>query len=260
MLIDDVHPMTLDGVKSLAAQLRKEQGIKHSSALDRAAKAANCANFKHAQRILPKGRATRSRPYVLLTIYWRDKEQWHRIGRETLKVELSEPILDICRKSALKHLRGFGNLRMVAADHFVCDTLAPGQAFARECLCTAERSLRFMEYTGLRPSRDYRKAYPNGSATDKLPNNDHSTDWVDPVSGHFILIDEPYTGVPDETKRAAWADRTGWQVAKTSWPGMYNPYSCDLYVATDGRFGYDLDPLVTKINAMPTPLLERLAR
>jgi hypothetical protein len=256
MLIGDVRPTTLDGVKSLAAQLRKEQSIKHSIALDLAAKAANCTNFRNAQRVLPARGTALPRPYVLLTIYWRDKEQRYRIGRETLKIELSKPILDICGKSALKSVRGFGDLRMVADDHFVCDSLAHTQTYARGRLCTAERSLRFMEHTRLLPFRDYRKAYPNGLADDRLPDSDHATDWGDPASGQFVLIDEPYGNVPDEAKRAAWATRIGWRVIKTSWPGMYNPYDCDLYVATDGRSSYDLDALVAKIDAMPAPLLE----
>jgi hypothetical protein len=145
---------------------------------------------------------------------------------------------------------------MVADDHFVADTTAHTQTYARGRLCTAERSLRFMEHTGLRPSRDYRKARPNGSNDDRLPNWDHVTYWVDPASGQFILVDEPYSGVPDETKRTAWAVRTGWRVGKTSWPGMYNPHNCDLYVATDGRSGYDLGALVAKIDAMPAPMCE----
>ena len=256
MLIGDLRPTTISGVKSLAAQLRKEQRIKHSEALDLAAKAANCSNFRNAQRTLPAHRISAARPYVLLTCYWWDKDERHRIGRETIRIELSRPILDTCSKSALKTVRGFGNLRMVADDHFVCDALAPTQSNARERLCATERSLRFMEHTGLRPSRDCRKAYLNGLASDELPNKDHATYWVDQACGQFILIDEPYRGAPDEGKRAAWAARTGWKVAKTTWPGMYNPHRCDLYVATDGRSGYDLAPLVAKIDGMAAPLLE----
>lgn len=257
MLIGGVRPTTLDGVKSLAAQLRKEQGIKHSNALDIAARAANCTNFRNAQSVLPARGPAVSRPYVLLTIYWCDKEKRYQIGRETLRIELSRPILEICSKSKLKDVRGFGNLRMVAEDHFVCDSLAQTQSYARERLSTAERSLRFMERTGLRPSKDYRKAYPKGSMDNKLPGMDHSTDWVDPATGQFILVDEPYGGVPDEIERAEWAAHNGWRIAKTSWPGMYNPHNCDLYVATVGDAGYDLDALVTKIEAMPAPLLAK---
>lgn len=257
MLIDDVRPSTIEGVKSLAAQLRKQQGVKHSAALDLAARAANCANFKNAQRTLPARGSALAHPYVLLTTYWCDKDKRYQVGRETLHVLLTKPILDLCTKFDLKQVRGFGNLRMVAPDHFVCDTIASSQTAARERLSTAERSLRFMEHTGLRPTRTYRKAYPNGRSDDKLPNSDHTTDWIDPTSGQFVLVDEPYSGVPNEEKRAAWALRTGWRVIKTSWPGMYYPHSCDLYVATDGRSGYGLDALVAKIDAMPAPLLEK---
>jgi len=151
--------------------------------------------------VLPARGIALSRPYVLLTTYWCDKEQRYRSGRETLKIELSRPILDICGKSALKSVRGFGDLRMVADDHFVCDTLAPTQSYARNRLCTAERSLRFMEHTGLVPFRDYRKTFPCGLAAHKLPDTDHATDWVDPASGEFVLIDEPYGGTPDEVAK-----------------------------------------------------------
>ncbi len=156
MLIDGLRPTTLVGVKRLAKQLKKTNGIKHSDALDLAAKSAACANFRHAQRTLPTSGFARSKSYVLLTIYWSDKKQGHRCGRETLRIELSMPILDLCQKSALRYVRGFGNLRMVAGDHFVCDEIAHTQEYARDRLCTAERSLRFMEHTGLRPNRDRR--------------------------------------------------------------------------------------------------------
>ena len=254
MLIEDIHPTTLAGVKRLAKQFKKTKGIGHSNALDLAAKSANCVSFRHAQRTLPLNGIARSKPYILLTIYWSDKELRHRCGRETLRIELSMPILDLCEKSALKYVRGFGDLRMVAGDHFVCDDIAPNQAYARGRLCTAERSLRFMEHTGLRPYRN-RSTYPKVLSRDKLPNIDHPTDWIDQGSGQFVLIDEPYGNVPDADERAAWADRVGWRIEKTTWPGMYSPYDCDLYVGVDERSGYDLDALIGKIDAMPNPMV-----
>lgn len=254
MLIDGPRPTTLVGVKRLAKQMKKTMGIKHSEALDLAARSADCVNFRHAKRTLPVGGSANSRPYVFLTIYWSDKKQGHRCGRETLRIELSIPILDICPKGTLKYVRGFGNLRMVAEDHFVCDDIADTQEYARGRLCTAERSLRFMEHTGLRPNRD-RKKYPRVLSLDKLPNIDHSTDWVDPANGQFILIDEPYDNAPDDAERNDWAARNGWRIEKTSWPGMYRPYDCDLYVCIDTRSGYDVDALIWKINAMPGPIV-----
>lgn len=256
MLIENIHPTTLDGVKSLAAQLRKDQGVKHVEALNLAARAANCENFQHARRVLPTRGEELPRFYVLLTIYWLDKKQGHRCGRETLRVELTKSVLDLCSKSLLRHVRGFGNLRMVAADHFVCDDVADTQSHARERLCTAERSLRFIEHTGLQPAPKYQKKHPVGGKGGKLPGADHDTSWIDPATGTFILIDEPYSGADERAERAAWQDRTGWRITKTSWPGMYNPYSCALYVVVDGKAAYDTDPLVQKINAMPMPLVE----
>ena len=255
MLIDELRPTTLDGVKSFAAQLRKQKGIKHSSALDIAAKAANCSNFRNAQNVLPARGSAADCPYVLLTIYWCDKDKRYQVGRETLRIELARPILETCGKLLLKKVRGFGNLRMVADDHFICDDIAQSQDYARSRLATAERSLRFMEQTGLRPSRDYRNGYPEKSLDNKLPNRDHATDWVDPATGQFIVVDEPYRGAPDESKRAAWAARHNWRIVKTSWPGMYYPYNCDFYVATDGTTGFDLDVLVAMINEMLPPML-----
>ena len=143
---------------------------------------------------------------------------------------------------------------IVAEDHFVSDDIAHAQEYARDRLCAAERSLRFMEHTGLQPNRDHKK-YPRVLGTDKLPNIDHSTEWVDPASGQFVLIDEPYGNAPDHSERAEWSARNGWSLEKATWPGMYNPYDCDLYVGIDTRSGYDLNALMGKINAMPDPVI-----
>lgn len=255
MLTKDVHPTTILGIKRLATQIRKDQNLKHARALDLAAKAANFENYRHAQRALPV-LPRQPKPYLLLTIYWLDKKLPYRRGRETLKIELSVPIFDICTKSDLKNVRGFGNLRMVTEDHFVCDSVADSQEYARQRLCTAERSRRFMEHTGLRPTYKHPKAYPNGLGGDKLPYIDHPTDWVDPIGGQYVLVDEPYGPAPSDAERADWAARTGWQIIKTSWPGMYNPYNCDLYIAFDGRSSYDIDALAARISGMPAPLIE----
>jgi hypothetical protein len=256
MLNDGLRPTTILGIKSLAADIRKRRGVKYSQALDIAAKAANFTNFRNAQRVLLTQEELPSKSYVLLTRYWYDKKQRHERGRETLKIHLSEPILTICRKSGLRNVRGFDDLRMVAEDHFVCDALDPSQSYARRFLCTAQRSLRFMEYTGLRPPKAYGMAYPLVLSRNRLPYSDHSTSWVNPNSGQFILVDEPYGGVPNEEERAKWAAQLGWRIIRTSWPGMFNPYSCDLYIAADGRSTYELESLAKVINAMPPPLIE----
>ncbi len=252
MLKGDVRPSTLEGVKRLATQIGKERGIKHAIALDLAARAANCANYTHARRTLPTRGTRHEQHYVLLTIYWYDSKT-HDIGRETYRMELPKPILEICSKADLKRVSGFGWLRMVAPDHFVSDSLAQSQLSARSIIGRAERSLRFMQHTGLRPSRDSKGAYPDRTQDTKLPGTDHATDWYDPASGQFILVDEPYSKVPDDPERMAWAKQHGWHLRMSTWPGMYNPYRCGLYVATDGRAQFDFDALMAKIDAIPAP-------
>ena len=187
MSIDVLRPTTLTGVKRLAAQIRKERGVKHSNALDLAARAADFENYKHARSVLPIRRISLDGTYVLVTAYWWAKDGTPRSGRETLRIGLSKPLFDICSKPDLKRVRGFGNLRMVAADHFICDTVFEGQESARKLLCQAERSLRFMEHTGLRPRSRKQTSYKDNLG--KLPYSDHATEWVDTVSGQRILVD-----------------------------------------------------------------------
>lgn len=254
MLIDTVRPTTLTGVRRLAGQLRKANGLKHSEALDQAARAADCSNYQHARRSLPERPSPAASHYVLLTIYWFDRNGRPAMGRETLRVELPCPIEKLCNKQALKHVRSFGDLRVVADDHLICDTVAQSQDYARDRLCSAARSLQFMVHTGLQPcSRSAKRRCLREGRTDRLPGHDHTTDWIDPATGQYIMIDEPYANVPDEEERSGWASQHGWQVVKSSWPGMYNPYACDLYVAVQGAG--DVQALVTKIDRMPPPVM-----
>lgn len=43
---------TLEGIKRMAKRIKKEKGVKHSDALNEAAKVAGYENFKHAQNKL----------------------------------------------------------------------------------------------------------------------------------------------------------------------------------------------------------------
>jgi hypothetical protein len=168
---------------------------------------------------------------------------------------LPSPILDLVTKRDLRNVRGFAGLRMVAPDHFVRDDVLHNQEYTRDLLCKAERSLRFMLHTGLRPLRRRLKRNEEFAPRDKLPGMDHATEWVDPREGQFILIDEPYEGAPDYLERAAWAERTGWKLGTSSWPGMYRPYDCGLHVCIKEGTSYDLDTLLAAIDAIPAPVV-----
>lgn len=253
MLNKLVRPTTIVGIKRLATQIKKSRQIKHCLALDMASQAAGFDNYKHAQKFADQtGRIIRTHP-LYITKYWRDQKNY-KVGRETYLIQLSKPLLEICKKTELKSIRGLGSSRLVAEDHLVSDMLAHDQEFARDQICKSIRAIRLMEQTGLRPLKGHHEKFHD--ITHKLPNRDHHTDWYDPKNGQIILIDEPYDGVPNSEKRADWAAKFNWNLRQTEWQGMYFPYSCNMFVATDANNGYDFDALIDKINLMPAPLVE----
>lgn len=250
----EVHPTTINGIKRLASKIKKKELVKHTEALDRAAKSANFSNYRHALRALPMIVDTVGKHCLFLTVYWRSADSG-AVGRETLELTLSKPILEICSKPDLKRVQGFTHMRMVASDHFVCDFVADSQNYARTVICKAVCALRFMEYTGLRPFRDRRRNYPGDLPKERLPGTDHATDWIEPESGQFILIDEPYGGGTNDEARQEWARQHGWRLSKSAWPGMYFPYECSLYVGTDVSRGFNFERLMQKIDTIPAPIM-----
>ena len=253
MLTNNIRPSSIDGIKRLATQIKRNQGIPHAKALDSAAQAASYGNYEHARRSLSnQDGSVASEHQLFITIYWMESRPF-RAGRETLRVDLSKPLLELCSKSELKLARGLWG-RLVAPDHIVHDTVAQSQEFARGVICKAARTLQFMEATELRPSDDNKSAYPHGDYANKLPGSDHSTDWYDPKTGQFILIDEPYSPAVVSDERSAWAQQHGWHLQASKWPGIYYPNSCSFFVATDASTGYDFEELMKKIDDIPAPL------
>ncbi|MCJ9428566.1 hypothetical protein [Kordiimonas marina] len=48
MALEDIKPTTIEGIKRLAKQLKKAEGLKHTDALNRAARQAGYADFAQA--------------------------------------------------------------------------------------------------------------------------------------------------------------------------------------------------------------------
>lgn len=252
MLIEDIRPSTLAGIKRLATRIKKQDAISHREALNRAAKVAGFENFEHANRALGNG-AIAGGHRLYLTSYWRDDETYD-IGRETLEISLAVSLPELCSKAEMKLVRGLCNMRLVAPDHLVRDRLLPSQHFAQDELCKTVRSLRFMEATGLRPC-DYRRARSHTKKLDgELPEKDHVTEWHDPSTGQFILADEPYIQPIVHPERSDWARRNGWHLRASSWPGMYFPYQCGLFIASEASGEFDFDALMHKIDTIPDPV------
>ena len=256
MLNDSIRPSSLDGIKRYATRLKKANGIPHHEALNIAAQAAFFSNYAHALKHLRNGASRASQHEALfLTVYWTDRKG-RTSGRETLEISLSKPLLKIASTSELQMARGVGWFRLVARDHLVKDDLSHSRSEARRKICSAVRTLRFMEATGLKPSKDFDAAYPDRDLNNKLPKSDHSTDWFDPLTGKFILVDEPYSSRGGDPDRERWAKKHNWHVMKSKWPGMYYPHQCDLFVVAEASTGYDFQGLMEKIDGLREPVTE----
>lgn len=138
---------------------------------------------------------------------------------------------------------------MVVSDYFVCDDIVLNQDYVRCRLCIVEWFLWFMEYMGLKFYWNW-IIYLKVFCDIKLLNIDYVIFWIDYEYGQFILIDEFYSNVFDVDVCVEWFEYIGWCIEKSMWLGMYSFYDCDFFVGVDGRFGYDFDVLMVKINVM----------
>ena len=253
MLDKDIQPNTIGGIKRYAKQIKKEYGIPHSEALNKAAQKACFENYSHALNSLSESKATKSQYRLFFSTYWHDKSS-RTFGREVLEIKLPKPLLEIATKSDMKKANGLSWFRLASLDHFVHDQVIRSQETARDSICKAVRELRFMEATGLKPTNDYEAAYPNRDPNNKLPQTDHATNWEDPDSGQFILVDEPYLGPVITGERAEWADKHSWHLQASKWQGMYYPGESQMFIATDATTGYDFTSLMEKIDNIPSPI------
>lgn len=255
MLNNNVQPSTIGGIKRLAKDIKRAKGVPHHKALDIAAESASFVNFAHACNQLRNSNSAKSGYQLFFTVYWYDrKANDYKAGTEVLEIELSIPLFEIATKSELKNSSYLGLFRLASPDHFVNDRVSHSQKRARDTICAAVRALRFMEATGLKPSKDYEAAYPNRDHNNKLPSSDHSTDWYDADAGQFILIDEPYLDRVVDGDRAEWANKHNWHLQASNWAGMYSPDHSNMFVATDASPGYDFKSLIAKIDSIPYPV------
>lgn len=254
MLKEAIRPTTIVGIKRLATQHKKTAGISHREALDFASRKAGYQSFDHARRTLGSNdNVTDEGHRLFLTYYWYERKPY-RAGRETIEMRLSRPLSEICGRDGLRKGRVSAGMRLVTPDHLVHDFLAESQDYARGELCKLVRSLRFMEATGLQPCswRRAREALPDRK--DELPGKDHGTEWLDPRSGHVIMLDEPYSAAVVNPERAAWAARNGWHLQASSWPGIYSPSACALFVAAKADSDLDFDALMARIDGLAPPV------
>ena len=253
-----VRPSTLDGIKRYARKLKKDLGVTHAQALDRAASTAGFQNYIHARRCIESGVKGPLLYQVFISVPWRDRDA-KTTGREILTVGLKTPLLELVRPSHLKAARHFATFKFAAEDHLASELAAGSQSRARKEACAAARTLAFMEATGLRPSSSRRRAYPHGDFDKAVPGHDHSSVWYHPVTKAHVFVDEPYStrmqGISKD--RLAWADRYGWDIVHPLRGGMYSPDGgCDLFLIADRTKSLDLAAACEALNAQPQPLVE----
>ncbi|SDI50256.1 hypothetical protein SAMN04487926_11840 [Paraburkholderia steynii] len=171
-------PSTLDGVKRLAKNIKRERNLPHHLALDIAAGEAGYQNIQHAQEQL---RATIVHCFtVFLTAYWAAGRA--EAGRETISIQLPKPLGDIIARHQITAARNLGWFHLESADHLERRIDLNSQATAREVLLTAARTLHFMAATGLRPATTQKQERAM-RVFDGLPGWDHLLAFLD-IANH----------------------------------------------------------------------------
>lgn len=265
MSSEAIRPSTMDGIKRLAKSIKVERGMRHLQALDASAQAAGYQNFRHAGNALsgrPPTEARRPRHRVYLTAYWKDRESGSS-GRETLSLELPCPWGALITPAQLENHRALVHFRVEGPDHLAREHLQRTQSEARRAVCAAARALQFMGATRLRPSKSHSRAFPGGRSSNAIPGRDHYSVWYERDTKRYLFVDEPYEEAAKGklAERQAWAEKHGFTVIKSTWPGMYAPdVGSRLYLAADTAKGVALTPIAAALDQLPPPIVEEAWR
>ncbi|UDU83111.1 hypothetical protein [Pseudomonas sp. HN2-3] len=242
-------PQTLKGIKKRAKKICLP-GQKHAEALDMVARELGYRNYRQAQQKLasgdvpPETASNQNRHSVFLSAYWRDVDTRPRsAGCETLEIFLPRPVNSIVSKHQATYARNLEGFRQEAADHFEMISNANSQVRAWELLVRAAFTLQFMQVSGLHPATSQKQRQALELLTD-FPLKDHLSLWIDPTSGTWVALDEPYGHVNDVsnvTKRAAWISDKALHLTKPIWAGLYYPDNAVPHLISPN------EALVTKI-------------
>lgn len=259
-----LRPQTIEGVKRLADRIEAAQAVTRSEALKRAAQQAGYENFTQARAkmsrrsVAAKSLAPAATPAyrIYLTRYWVAIGS-PAAGRETLPVDLPQPLADLGGRSELRRTHILGSFKLQAEDHLVHRAVARDPHLARESLSVAARILQFMAATGLKAARRGSRAYPRDDhkVTVPVPGQDHAHVWEQAATGRLLITDEPYDNAVDrfDEKRAAWAATYGYVMTLATWPGMHNPHGgCSLHlIAKDPQWINEIEQLTRSIPVVP---------
>ena len=222
-------PKTIQGIKKRAKKICLS-GQKHSDALDIVAREMGYRDYRQAQQALASSarllEANQTGHAIFLCAYWRDTGTTPRsAGCETLKVYLRRPMNDFVSKHQATYARNLEGFRQEASDHLEMISNTDSQARAWELLVRAALTLQFMAASELRPATSQKQL----QALERLegfPSKDHVSLWIDPTSGTWVALDEPYghvNDVPVLQRRTAWITDNTLHLTKPAWAGLYYP-------------------------------------
>ncbi|MCY1351518.1 hypothetical protein D9M69_377860 [compost metagenome] len=123
--------------------------------------------------------------------------------------------------------------RLEAPDHIEMRTDAASPVSAMQYLDQASFTLLFMNSTGL--VKVFRKGnIEEMNGLGRVPKADHMTEWEDPQSGDWLLLDEPYLS-PVPGFRKEWLQEHGLYQVAPRWPGLYYPGMADPYLISPSQ-------------------------
>ena len=257
---------TIDDIKRVARQRKKELKLKHTDALNQAAREVGFENFRHAvnkcksdgQFMPPSEASLLPKFQIRLTQYWTDRETRFR-GRESLEISLSKPLNQLISFERLRLIRGFASVLPMSDLEYQLDFITHSQGNAQRTLLACSRILSFMDATGLLPSSGFRKAYP--ARHWHVPSQDHATYWFDPKTRRYLIADEPYQREysAEFQKREEWLTTHGYVMQTPTWLGMYNPYMDEtngsrLHLISHAERGVNLAQVVSALNGLKVPV------
>ncbi len=234
MDITKIQPTTEIGIKRLAREISRKKDLKHSDALNLAAKAAGYTNF--ANVVSKRGNLTKSQTVATVSIGLYFTAYWSELnsGRETIYLEYLPQWPQLLTRQQLLSCRALMNFHGQAADHLVLKEVAGSQQKAIRAICHAVRELQFMHATGLKPVQrahvSFRSIKKNRP---ELPAADHASAWSTDT-GTRVLLDEPYRLTQDNrTLRDQWAQQHQIGIYNVAWsvcqPDMIN----EMYLVSD---------------------------
>lgn len=117
-----------------------------------------------------------------------------------------------------------GGFELESSDHLQKRLDVTSEDRAKKRITDAVRELQFGVATGLRRMRkvaDKRKT----EFMQLLPGTDHMSLWVEPGTGRWLALDEPYHSrySSNETRRGQWITERSLVTTAPAWDGLYSP-------------------------------------